>query len=294
MMKGIILAGGSGTRLHPVTKVVNKHLLPVYDKPMIHYPLSTLMLAGIREILVITTPEDQEAYQRLLGDGNELGLEISYAVQPSPDGLAQAFIIGEDFIGDDEVALILGDNIFYSHGLTGLLQDAVADHQGATIFGYHVDEPERYGVAAFDDNGNVTRLIEKPEDPPSHQAIVGLYLYDNRCVEFAKQLEPSARGELEITALNQRYLEEDDLELVRLGRGAAWLDTGTHESLHEASSFIRTIEKRQGLKVACLEEVAYRVGFIDPAQLNRLAKAASDEDTQRYLSRILGSEGLGT
>jgi glucose-1-phosphate thymidylyltransferase len=290
-MKGIVLAGGSGTRLHPVTKVVNKQLLPVYDKPMIHYPLSTLMLAGIDEILLISTPEDLPLYQDLLGDGSQLGISIEYAEQPSPDGLAQAFTIGAAFVDDEPVTMILGDNVFYGQGLSALLREAVEDHEGATVFGYHVDEPERYGVADFDADGDVRSLVEKPDDPPSSYAITGLYMYDPDVTEKAKQLTPSERGELEITDLNETYLEEDRLSLVKLGRGAAWLDTGTHDSLHEASSFIRTIQHRQGLKVACLEEVAYRMGFIDDAQLTRLAKQAPNDDLRGYLTNLLDGDG---
>lgn len=286
-MKGIVLAGGSGTRLHPVTEVTNKHLLPVYDKPMIHYPLSTLMLAGIDEILLISTPEDLPLYQDLLGDGSELGIEIEYAEQAEPRGIAEAFVIGEEFVGDDDVMLILGDNIFYGHGLAPILQDAVEDNDGATIFGYYVKDPERYGVAEIGDQGEVVSLEEKPDEPKSNYAVTGLYIYDSEAAEKAKQLSPSDRGELEITDLNQRYLDEGRLDIVQLGRGFAWLDTGTHQSLNNASSFIETIEERQGLKIACLEEVAYRMGYIDEDQLARLAKEAPTDDYRAYLERIL-------
>ncbi len=286
-MKGIILAGGSGTRLYPITRGVSKQLVPIYDKPMIYYPLSVLMLAGIREILIITTPEDQASFQKLLGDGSELGMQFEYVVQPSPDGLAQAFILGEDFVGEDDVCLILGDNIYYGHDLTQLAQNAVGNaKQGkATVFGYHVHDPERYGVAEFDDAGNVISLEEKPVQPKSNYAVTGLYFYPNDVVAKAKRVKPSHRGELEITTVNQMYLAEQRLKLETMGRGYAWLDTGTHESLLEASSFIETIEKRQGLKVACLEEIAYEQGYINKEQLVELAKPLAKNQYGQYLLR---------
>jgi len=288
-MKGIILAGGSGTRLYPSTKGISKQLVPIYDKPMVYYPLSVLMLAGIREVLVITTPEDQSGFTRLLGDGSELGMTFEYVVQPSPDGLAQAFILGEDFIGDDDVCLILGDNIFYGHDLVKVLVSAIENaysKNAATVFGYHVHDPERYGVAEFDAEGKVVSLEEKPQKPKSNYAVTGLYFYPNDVVQKAREVKPSARGELEITAVNQMYLEEGRLKLEKMGRGFAWLDTGTHESLLEASSFIETIEKRQGLKVACIEEIAFENDFISREQLIELAKPLSKNQYGQYLLRI--------
>lgn len=285
-MKGIILAGGSGTRLHPVTKVVSKQLLPIYDKPMVHYPLSTLMLAGIRDILVISTPEDVGLYERLLGDGSRLGIRIRYAEQPGPGGLAQAFLIGRDFVGDDDVTLILGDNVFYGPGFSELLQRTVRDNDGATIFGYHVSDPGRYGVAEVAPDGTVLSLEEKPSDPRSNLAVVGLYVYDNQVLDIAAGLTPSARGELEITDVNKEYLARGRLRLGTLGRGFAWLDTGTFESMLDASQFIATVEQRQGLKVACLEEVAWRMGFISDGQLAELAGQQSPWNAA-YLRRLL-------
>ncbi len=285
-MKGIILAGGSGTRLHPVTRAVSKQLLPVYDKPMVHYPLSTLMLAGIRDVLVISTPRDLPQYRDLLGDGSHLGMRFTYAEQPHPGGLAQAFLIGERFIGSDAVTLVLGDNIFYSQGMTGLLQQAVRENQGATVFGYWVKDPQRYGVAEFDAQGRVVGLEEKPKQPRSNYAVTGLYVYSNEVVEIAKSVKPSARGELEITSVNQEYLKRGKLKLIKFGRGTAWLDTGTHQSLMEASNFIATIEHRQGLKVACLEEVAWRMGFIDAKKVEALAQGYNNE-WRDYLLGIL-------
>ena len=293
-MKGIILAGGSGTRLYPVTKGVSKQLLPIYDKPMIYYPLSVLMLAGIKEILIITTAEDQASFMRMLGDGSELGIQLQYVIQPSPDGLAQAFTLGETFIGDDNVCLILGDNIYYGHDLTATLSAAVTNVEeegAATVFGYHVHDPERYGVAEFDSEGNVVSLEEKPEHPKSNYAVTGLYFYPNDVIQKAKAVKPSARGELEITTVNQMYLDEERLKLQKMGRGFAWLDTGTHESLLEASAFIETIEKRQGLKVACLEEIAYEQGYISRQQLLALAQPLLKNQYGQYLLRRAEEKG---
>ena len=285
-MKGIILAGGSGTRLHPLTRVVSKQLLPIYDKPMVYYPLSTLMLAGIREILVISTPEDLPRFRDLLDDGSQWGLALTYAEQPRPEGLAQAFVIGRDFVGQDSVALVLGDNIFFGHGLSESLQKAAGQTDGATIFGYYVKDPERYGVVDFDKTGRVIGIKEKPKSPQSNYAVVGLYFYDNQVLDIARDLKASPRGELEITDVNVAYLKRDQLRLQTLGRGTAWLDTGTFEALHQASSFIQIIEARQGLKVACLEEIAYRMKFIDAAQLERLA-ASYRNDYGPYLLGLL-------
>ena len=286
-MKGIILAGGSGTRLYPITRGVSKQLLPVYDKPMIYYPLSVLMLAGICDILVITTPEDNASFKRLLGDGSDFGISISYAVQPSPDGLAQAFIIGEEFIGNNNVCLVLGDNIFYGQSFTQTLKQTAAKTHGATVFGYQVKDPERFGVVEFDENFNALSIEEKPQQPKSDWAVTGLYFYDRRVVEFAKQIKPSARGELEISDLNQMYLEDGSLSVQLLGRGFAWLDTGTHESLHEAASFVQTVQNIQDLQIACLEEIAWRNGWLSDEKLEELARPMAKNQYGQYLLRLL-------
>jgi len=286
-MKGIILAGGSGTRLYPLTKSVNKHLLPIYDKPMIYYPLSVLMLAGINDILIITTPEDHSAYTRLFGDGSQLGIKISYKNQPTPDGLAQAFIIGEDFIGKDNVCLILGDNIFWGQGFTNLLQKAANQKNGATIFGYEVKDPERFGVVEFDSKGKVISLEEKPKNPKSKYAVTGLYFYDNDVIKIAKSIKPSQRGELEITSVNQMYLKQKNLNVVNLGRGFAWLDSGTHDGLMEAAMFVETIEKRQGYKIACLEEISWRNGWVNDKQLIESSDIMKNNNYGQYLKNLL-------
>ncbi len=289
-MKGIILAGGSGTRLHPLTQVVSKQLLPIYDKPMIYYPLSVLMLAGIREILIISTPHDLPNFKKLLGDGSQIGLQISYAEQPSPDGLAQAFIIGEEFIGDDDVCLVLGDNIFYGAGLHHILQSAkneVTENQNAVIFGYYVNDPERYGVATFDEHGIVQSIEEKPNDPKSNHAVVGLYFYPNSVVEIAKNVQPSERGELEITSVNQQYLNKNQLKLQKLSRGFAWLDTGTHQALTEATEFVKAVEHRTGLKIGCIEEIAYKLKYIDDKGRKQIIKNAGKSEYAAYLKKVL-------
>ncbi|EAC2392588.1 glucose-1-phosphate thymidylyltransferase [Listeria monocytogenes] len=286
-MKGIILAGGSGTRLYPLTKAISKQMLPIYDKPMIYYPLSILMLAGIKDILIISTPEDTPRFEQLLADSDQLGINISYAVQEKPEGLAQAFIIAEDFIGDDSVSLILGDNIYYGQGLSKMLQRASAKKAGATVFGYHVNDPERFGVVEFDESMKAISIEEKPTEPKSNYAVTGLYFYDNRVVEIAKSIKPSERGELEITDVNKRYLELGEIDVELMGRGFAWLDTGTHESLLEASTFIETIERRQNLKIACLEEIAYRMGYIDEAAVEKLAEPLKKNAYGQYLMKLI-------
>ena len=290
--KGIILAGGSGTRLYPITKGVSKQLLPIYDKPMIYYPLSVLMLAGIQDILIITTPEDKESFERLLGDGSQFGVRLQYAIQPSPDGLAQAFIIGEAFIGNSNVCLVLGDNIFYGQGFTPMLKQAVARAKGATVFGYQVKDPERFGVVEFDEQKRAISLEEKPTHPKSHFAVTGLYFYDNEVIQIAKQVKPSERGELEITTVNQMYLERGDLNVELLGRGFAWLDTGTHASLLEAAQFVETLEKRQGYKVACLEEIAFNQGWLSPGQILEIGQSMSKNDYGQYLISLV-EQGSG-
>jgi len=289
-MKGIILAGGSGTRLYPLTKAVSKQLMPIYDKPMIFYPLSVLMLAGIKEILIISTPEDTPRFEKLLGNGREIGLKLSYAVQDEPNGLAAAFIIGEEFIKEDAVVLILGDNIYYGNGLSKMVQRAAAKESGATVFGYHVNDPERFGVVEFDGNKKAISIEEKPKEPKSNYAVTGLYFYDNNVVEIAKNIEPSSRGELEITDINKVYLEQGRLDVEIMGRGFAWLDTGTHESLLEAGTFIETIEKRQNFKVACLEEIAYRMGYINKEQLIELAQPLKKNDYGQYLLNLANED----
>ncbi len=289
-MKGIVLAGGSGTRLYPITKGISKQLMPIYDKPMVYYPISVLMLAGIKDILIISTPYDLPGFKRLLGDGSDYGVHFTYAEQPSPDGLAQAFTIGEDFIGDDSVCLVLGDNIFHGSGFTGMLREAVRtaeEEKKATVFGYWVNDPERYGVAEFDKNGNCLSIEEKPEHPKSHYAVVGLYFYPNKVVDVAKHIQPSARGEYEITTVNQHFLEDKELKVQTLGRGFAWLDTGTHDSLSEASTYIEVLEKRQGLKVACLEGIAYRQGWIDEERMRQLAQPMIKNQYGQYLLKVI-------
>lgn len=289
-MKGIILAGGSGTRLYPLTRAASKQLMPIYDKPMIYYPLSTLMLAGIKDILIISTPTDTPRFKELLQDGSEFGINLQYAVQPSPDGLAQAFIIGEDFIGDDSVALILGDNIYHGPGMSKMLQNAAAKEKGATVFGYHVPDPERFGVVEFDKDMNAVSIEEKPEEPKSNYAVTGLYFYDNDVIEIAKSIEPSPRGELEITDVNKAYLERDDLSVELMGRGFAWLDTGTHESLLEAAQYIETVQRMQNMQVANLEEIAYRMGYITEEDVRTLAQPLKKNEYGQYLLRLIGDK----
>jgi glucose-1-phosphate thymidylyltransferase len=290
MLKGIILAGGSGTRLYPITRGISKQLLPIFDKPMIYYPMSTLMLAGIRDVLVITTPDDRAQFERLLGDGSQWGIRLCYAIQPKPEGLAQAFLIGADFIGESAVSLVLGDNIFFGHGLPEMLAAASARNTGATVFAYQVRDPERYGVVSFDEHGRPTGIVEKPKGPASNWAITGLYFYDNNVVRYASEVRPSNRGELEITDLNMRYLRAGALEVARMGRGFAWLDTGTFESLIDAASFVQTIEQRQGMKIACPEEIAYRMGFITRTQLRDLAHSLMKNGYGEYLARLVDNE----